>query len=58
MGRHKEHSIMPTDAPDKARVIALPPLIVIAILALGLHIHFIWPMTLLPYTVLSGLVHS
>jgi hypothetical protein len=49
---------MPTDAPDKARVIALPPLIVIAILALGLLIHFIWPMTLLPYTVLSGLVHS
>jgi hypothetical protein len=27
---------MPTDAPDKARVIALPPLIVVAILALGL----------------------
>ena len=25
---------------------------------LGLLIHFIWPMTLLPYTVLSGLVRS
>ena len=41
---------MPTDTPDKARVIALPPLIVVPILALGLLIHFIWPVRLLPHT--------
>ncbi len=41
---------MPTDAPDKANVIALPPLIVVATLALGLLLHFIWPIRFLAST--------
>lgn len=38
---------MPTDAPDKANVVALPPLIVVATLALGLLLHFFWPVRFL-----------
>ncbi len=41
---------MPTGGPDRAHVIALPPLIVVATLALGLLIHFVWPMRFLPRT--------
>jgi hypothetical protein len=39
---------MPVDAPDRANVIALPPLIVVAALALGLLGQFVWPMRFLP----------
>ncbi len=35
---------MPSDAPDKAQVIALPPLIVAVTLAVGLLVHFVWPL--------------
>jgi len=35
---------MPTNRRDKAHAIALPPLIVVTTLALGLPLHFVWPM--------------
>jgi hypothetical protein len=35
---------MPTDAPDRATVFALPPLIVGTTLALGLLLHFVRPI--------------
>jgi protein-S-isoprenylcysteine O-methyltransferase Ste14 len=41
---------MPTNGPDKAHAIALPPLIVLATLALGLLLHFVWPMRFLART--------
>lgn len=41
---------MPTDAPDKANIIALPPLIVVEILALGSILHFVWPIKFLART--------
>ena len=41
---------MPTNSPDKARVIALPPVIVVATLALGLLLQFAWPMRFLGRT--------
>ena len=41
---------MPAGVPDKAQVIALPPLIVAAALALGLLFHFVWPVRFLPLT--------
>ena len=41
---------MPTNGPDKAHVIALPPLIVVATLALGLFLNFVWPMRFLART--------
>jgi protein-S-isoprenylcysteine O-methyltransferase Ste14 len=41
---------MPTNGPDKAHVIALPPFIVLATLALGLLLHFVWPMRFLART--------
>lgn len=39
---------MPIDRPDKADVIALPPLLVAATLAVGLLLHFVWPLRFLP----------
>lgn len=44
------NSTMPTDTPDNANVVALPPLILLATLALGLLIHFVWPMKLVART--------
>jgi protein-S-isoprenylcysteine O-methyltransferase Ste14 len=41
---------MSGDDPDKAQVIALPPLIVAAALALGLLFHFLWPLRFLSRT--------
>ena len=41
---------MPVDVPDRANIIALPPLIVVAALALGLLVQFVWPMRFLPRT--------
>jgi protein-S-isoprenylcysteine O-methyltransferase Ste14 len=42
--------MMSTDTRDNAHVIALPPLIVIATLALGLLLYFFWPITILART--------
>ncbi len=49
---------MPGDAPDKANAIALPPLIVGAALALGLLLHFAWPLRVLarPETLWLGVL--
>ncbi len=41
---------MSGDVPDKAKVVALPPLIMAAALALGLLFHFAWPLQFLPRT--------
>ena len=41
---------MSTDIPDKARVVASPPLIVAVILALGLLVHFFWPVSFVDRT--------
>ena len=41
---------MPTDAPDRATVFALPPLIVGTTLALGLLLHFVRPIGFLART--------
>ena len=41
---------MPTDAPDKANVIALPPLIVGAPWRWGLLLHFVWLIRFLART--------
>jgi protein-S-isoprenylcysteine O-methyltransferase Ste14 len=41
---------MPSDVPDKAQVIALPPLIAAAALALGVLFHLVWPIQFLPRT--------
>ena len=38
---------MSTNVPDNAHVIALPPLIVAATLALGLVLQFVWPIRFL-----------
>jgi len=38
---------MPINGPDKAHVVALPPLIVVVTLALGVFLNFVWPMKFL-----------
>jgi protein-S-isoprenylcysteine O-methyltransferase Ste14 len=44
----KEPLGMRSDPSDRAKVIALPPLILAATLALGVGLHLIWPVKLLP----------
>jgi protein-S-isoprenylcysteine O-methyltransferase Ste14 len=39
---------VPTGELDNAHVVALPPLIVVATLALGLLVQFFWPMRFMP----------
>ena len=55
----RKYSAMPTDVSDKANVIALPPLIVVAMLAIGLVLQFVRPIGFLPRAVdlwLGGLL--
>jgi protein-S-isoprenylcysteine O-methyltransferase Ste14 len=49
---------MPTDNPDNANVIAIPPVIVLATLVLGWVLNFFWPAPFLarPYALWLGVL--